>query len=196
MDKQPLRRQARKARGLLDDATWQALSGRIHTNIESWPPFARAKTIMAYASAGSEVVTWPLLQMILDKRIRLALPYCLENGMMCAKHVVQLDALVPRTLGIWEPAESAADVPKAEIDIILVPGLLFDVAGNRLGQGGGYYDRFLQGFEGTACALAFSVQVVPDIPAQPHDRPVDAIATENGILITGRGKGYGKNQHA
>lgn len=94
--------------------------------------------------------------------------------------------------GIPEP-----DVPpgteevRAGFDLVLVPGLAFDVGGRRLGRGHGYYDRFLSGLRpGTVTVgLAYARQVVPEVPVDPWDVPVDVVVTEEGVLRARRGGG-------
>ncbi|MDH3982024.1 MAG: 5-formyltetrahydrofolate cyclo-ligase, partial [Kiritimatiellaceae bacterium] len=79
--------------------------------------------------------------------------------------------------GIKEPI-SPTLVPLDEIDLIAVPGVAFDLTRNRLGRGGGYYDRILEDFGGTSVAVAFGFQILEEIPVDPHDEPVDILITE------------------
>ena len=65
---------------------------------------------------------------------------------------------------------------------MVVPGVAFDRTGNRLGRGGGYYDRFLSGFQGVTAAVAFSFQLLDQIPIEKHDIPVDLVVTPQNIL--------------
>jgi 5-formyltetrahydrofolate cyclo-ligase len=83
--------------------------------------------------------------------------------------------------GIKEPL-SPTPFPMNQIDLIAVPGVAFDRAGNRLGRGGGYYDRLLDGFPGVSVAVAFSFQILHQIPHEAHDRPVDSLITEREII--------------
>ena len=90
----------------------------------------------------------------------------------------------------WHPhirEHTLAEAPivePAEIGIILVPGLAFTRQGHRLGRGGGYYDRYLAQLPSTTFKLGvcFSIQIVPALPIEPHDQPMDAVVTENGVL--------------
>jgi 5-formyltetrahydrofolate cyclo-ligase len=68
------------------------------------------------------------------------------------------------------------------IELMAVPGVAFDRNGNRLGRGGGYYDRLLAGFSGLSAGVSFDFQLFPQIPSEPHDIPVDTIVTEFGII--------------
>jgi 5-formyltetrahydrofolate cyclo-ligase len=179
------RSEARALRSAIPAADRHAWSLAIARHLRDWSVYQNARSVMAYASVGAEVETAALLDNILRDGKRLLLPRCLPGGVMQAVAVPDLSALKPGFRGILEPVGEA--VPKAGIDLILAPGLLFDRSGNRLGQGGGYYDRFLSDYPGVVCALAFGAQVVEALDAQPHDRPMHALLTERGILQCGEG---------
>ena len=101
--------------------------------------------------------------------------------------VHRLDDLAPSAWNsaVWEPAFPAARVIlPAEIDLILVPGLAFTRDGHRLGRGGGFYDRFLAQLPERTVKLGvcFDLQMVEALPAEAHDRRVDAVVTESGLI--------------
>ena len=83
--------------------------------------------------------------------------------------------------GIQEPI-SPILIPSDLINVMAVPGVAFDRRGNRLGRGGGYYDRLLNNFCGYAVAVAFDFQVLPKIPYESHDIPVNEIVTETKLI--------------
>ena len=94
--------------------------------------------------------------------------------------------------GIREPrVEPGAAGTRNGFDRVVVPGLAFDPAGRRLGKGYGYYDRFLAELAGGAetVGLAFSWQLVPEVPVEPWDVPVDAIVTDEGVIRSARPAG-------
>jgi len=95
-------------------------------------------------------------------------------------------SLVPGAFGIMEPA--GKKVPPDEIDFVVVPGLAFDLEGNRLGRGKGYYDRFLRKLKPDAflCGVAFECQVLEEVPHADEDIPVNALVTEKRLLRFGR----------
>jgi 5-formyltetrahydrofolate cyclo-ligase len=86
--------------------------------------------------------------------------------------------------GIREPAKGVP-VPLPDIDLVVVPGLGFDEAGNRIGRGRGFYDRFLahRGWHGVASGLAIEDQVVDEVPMHEHDTPVDMLVTDAKVRI-------------
>jgi len=79
--------------------------------------------------------------------------------------------------GIREPAEHCADLTISQLDLLLVPGVAFDLHGRRLGRGKGFYDQLLAVASGTTCGVAFDEQIVKEIPVEPHDIFVDCILT-------------------
>lgn len=97
------------------------------------------------------------------------------------------EPLVPGPFGTSHPPDSR---PVLRPDLLIVPLVGFDRKGNRIGYGGGYYDRTLQLLRSagsvTAIGLAFAVQELPDIPADPYDQPLDLIVTDRGRLVPDR----------
>ncbi len=177
------RSEARALREGISPQERRLLSARIAEAILRWPVYRQARCVMAYASYGAEAQTRALLRDILASDKTLALPRCQGNGVMQARRVTDLAALIPGAYGILEPGPDAPVLAPEAIDLILVPGLCFDRQGNRTGHGAGYYDRFLAGYGGETCGLAFEAQVVEKIAAKAHDVPVRALATEKGIWI-------------
>jgi len=99
------------------------------------------------------------------------------------------DRLIPGTYGIKEPdAYNAPEIAVHELDMILVPAVLLDMNGFRLGYGGGYYDRLLSdpSMRAHATAVVYDFQVVRRLPRQDHDVPVDRIITENRVIADTR----------
>ena len=93
--------------------------------------------------------------------------------------------LVPGHRGILEPVGPA--VAPTTVDAVVVPGVAFDLDGGRLGRGGGHYDRLLATLDDdtTRIGVAFSSQVVPVVPSDEHDQPVDIVVTEHAVHQTG-----------
>ena len=102
----------------------------------------------------------------------IALPYrSLDDSMSVGRYDIE------------EPADGEP-WPADNIDLIVVPGLAFDTSGGRLGKGGGFYDRFLvqPGMHALTCAVAFAEQMIETVPAEPHDRRVDMLVTDEAVL--------------
>lgn len=92
------------------------------------------------------------------------------------------DDLSESPLGLREPAQGMP-IPLAHIDMVIVPGLGFDLAGNRIGRGRGFYDRFLahRDWHGVACGLSLETQVVEQVPVSEHDVPIHMLVTDAAV---------------
>ncbi|MCL2829065.1 MAG: 5-formyltetrahydrofolate cyclo-ligase [Oscillospiraceae bacterium] len=147
----------------------------------SLPAFRLADTIFCYFSVGAEIDTRPLLEQTLRLGKTLCLPRCQSGGTMDPVAVSDLRALTEVFFGIPQPGVDALAVPPESIDLAIVPGLAFDLSGYRLGQGGGYYDRFLPKLSGVAVGLCRSAVLLPKVPRDPHDQPISILVTEKEI---------------
>lgn len=162
-------------------------SEAIHRRLLSLPAWKEATFVMIYVSFGSEVTTEYLIKKALAQGKEVAVPYCYreERKLIASKIYEYPGDLIPRTWGILEPRpESLRPIDPRHIDLCLVPGVAFDISGNRLGYGAGYYDGFLPCLRaGTPkIALAFEIQIVDTVFATPRDVPVDLIITEARII--------------
>ena len=164
------------------------LSAAICARAGALPEFARATTVMLFASFGSEVDTSSLIAQALGDGKKVCLPRVLKPRLMAAYRVTDpfMD-LAPGAWGILEPRDGLPEIPPYAIDAVIVPGAAFDAAGRRCGYGGGFYDAYLPGTRrGTPrIALAFDLQIVDDLPCEAHDLAVDIIVTETRVTRTG-----------
>lgn len=145
--------------------------------------FTKAKTIMAYYPINSEIDIRPVLSKVLEDKKTLLLPYCYMGGKMDAKLVKSLQELETSRFSIPSPKATCPSISKNQIDLILVPSLAASHNGQRLGYGGGYYDRFLQDFEIEKCILlARESEIIHYIPQENTDISFTKILTQNGIL--------------
>ena len=138
----------------------------------------KAKAILFFAPLPEELDVWPLLEEALAAEKTVGLPrFVLEANAYLPYRVRELarDVKLGR-FGIREPAENCARL-SFTLDLILVPGVAFDLQGRRLGRGKGYYDHLLAAVRGTTCGVAFDEQVVPRVPVEPHDRRVNCLLT-------------------
>ena len=147
-----------------------------------------AKNIFTYVNFRSEVITLPLISefMKLNKKISVPKTYDQEHRMV-AIQVEDISAdLVPGYADIPEPRPEllSENVTEPEnIDVVILPGSVFDERGGRFGYGGGYYDRFVEKIPfAVRIGLAFDIQVVEEVPLQPHDELLDYIVTESRII--------------
>jgi 5-formyltetrahydrofolate cyclo-ligase len=149
------------------------------------PEVRRAATIAAYVSIGSEPGTGVLIRQFAAAGKRVILPVLLPDGDLDWAAYGGDDALVPARFGLLEPVGPRLGVDAiATPDVVLVPGVAVSSQGDRLGRGGGSYDRALGRVPvGTfTCVLLHEDEVGLDVPVEPHDRRVTAAATPAGIV--------------
>lgn len=161
-------------------------SAAILARLYEEPSFRQAKTVFAYASMPDEVQLGALLAYCLAHGKRVALPLITGKGLMEAVNLPGLDALVPGKFGILTVRPDRQEIiPAGEIDFVVVPGAAFSPAGNRLGLGGGYYDRYLmeKAPQAFRAALTFDGQVTADVPMEAHDATVNLILTETRRIL-------------
>jgi 5-formyltetrahydrofolate cyclo-ligase len=183
--KASLRKQVAKERDGLTPEERRTRSREIGRRLFQQPEFIAASTILFFASFRSEVDTLPLIRQALSAGKRVVLPK-VRGKELALFEIKELDADVSAgAWGISEPRENNP-VALASVDLIIVPGLAFDERGNRLGYGAGFYDKLLASCTTTTAALAYEVQIVPNVPAAEHDVPIQKIVTEKRIITAQR----------
>ena len=183
--KPQIRQQARVARQALNDR--HARSQQITDRLRTLPEYNSAHTVMLYVSVREEVASTDLITSALDANKQVVIPYC-QDGELQLFRLQNLDELTPGAYGIPEPLSELRPQPDRiattdQLDLILVPGVAFDIHGARCGHGKGYYDKLLQTTKNQTplIALAFDCQVFPKIPTESHDVCMDKIITESTI---------------
>jgi len=186
VNKQEFRRYMAAARDRLRTEEAEPRNRSIINRLTTQEAYEGTSLLLTYVSFRSEADTMDLIRTALDVGKRVAVPVCVPDGKLllpCEIH--SLDELVPGTWGIPEPPEHLRKgIRTEEIDLAVVPGLAFDRHFNRLGYGGGYYDRFLPQLREDAVkiGICYDFQLVDRLPADPFDIPMDGIVTESGVL--------------
>ena len=179
-DKSALRRRLKRERLVIPDAQRRVLDSAVLEHLTALPRLQSADTVLLYRSCRGETDTYGLFDWLIARGITAALPLCGDNGAMTFVPVQSLSQLHPGAYGIPEPDPGAPPVLTAR-SVCIVPGVAFTREGVRLGQGGGYYDRFLSAHEGLyTIGLCYEALLQPALPQEAHDRPVDAVVTEAG----------------
>jgi len=187
MDKRKLRRQMLDKRDSLTKSDRERRSRLIRERLWQWEAFRRADIILSYASFRSEVDTEKINQRILEEGRQLFLPKTFpERHEMVFYRIRGREDLVRGYQGIPEPVTGeifagAAREQQTGSVVMLMPGVAFDAGGNRLGYGGGYYDRYLTDYGENlddTCMLAFDIQFTERIEVEKCDIRPDRILTD------------------
>ena len=184
-EKKDLRRRIREALSSLSLEERRASDQALFDGFLALPQVMAARTILLYYGVGIEPDTKQLLSPLLASGKKVALPRILPEGQMEARlvGVPGGDALIVGALAIPEPSEDAPLLRPEEIDLILVPALCCDRRGYRLGQGGGYYDRYLSIFGGATVSFCREFVLQEQLPHEEHDWPVQQLMTESGGVV-------------
>ncbi len=182
--KKNLRRRIRETLSALGPRERRVSDQALFEGFLALPQVAAARTILLFYGVGIEPDTKQLLAPLLAAGKRVALPRILPERQMEARVVGAPggDVLHPGALAIPEPSEDCPLLLPGELDLILVPNLCCDRAGYRLGQGGGYYDRYLSTYQGATVALCREIVLQGRLPREEHDWPVQYLVTESGGL--------------
>ena len=158
------------------------LCERLKTQMQS------AHTILFYAPLPDELDVWPVLELSLALGTTCALPFFdVQKKTYGAKEIKILATdIITGKFGVREPASGCAEIPLEHFDLILVPGVAFDLSGNRLGRGKGFYDRLLEKISTVKCGVGYDFQLLEKIPSEPHDAKVDFILTPARCVKAGK----------
>ncbi|MEG6616814.1 5-formyltetrahydrofolate cyclo-ligase [Peptococcaceae bacterium 1198_IL3148] len=183
--KKKLRQSIIEQRDAIDLDTKAAWDKQIFNTLVSSDYYQHAHTIFTFVSFGSEVDTHRLIKFALDNNKTICVPKIAskKTGMQ----VLRINGFHDLDVGyfkILEPVTGCQQINPEEIDLILMPGLAFNRAGDRLGYGGGFYDRFLTELKQpiNKIALAYHFQVVDNIPATEDDIKIDGIITNQELI--------------
>ncbi len=139
-----------------------------------------AKTVMMYVSSFKEPETLPIIEQLLADGKRVVLPISVtDTNTIVPTYIEDISELKKGAYGILEP-QIIRPADKKDIDVVVVPGIAFDMHRNRLGFGKGYYDKFLDGIKAYIIALCYDFQIVQSLPVSDNDVPMDLILTEEG----------------
>lgn len=183
-DKKEIRKLVLAKRASMGESIRANKSLLIQKKVLALAEYQAAKTIMLFMSFRDEVETKELAEDVLAGGKRLVLPFCAPGGIIIPAVIEDLGELVTGMWGIREPAkESLIKAEFSEIDFVLVPGAAFDLAGNRLGYGMGYYDRFFELLSASVprAAVAFNCQIISEVPVAEHDKKMSLLITEEKV---------------
>ena len=185
--KETLRKNMLLQRKNMDIDNVNALSNKIMCTLIELPQFKDCKNIMLYISFNKEVDTYPLANFCLNNDKTVIAPYCIQTERKIIPFKINnlTNDLTKSTFGVMEPKhDSLQKANLKDIDLIIVPGVVFDENCNRIGFGAGYYDRFLPKKQKNTptIGIAYDYQIVDKVPTGKYDVPLDFIITEKRII--------------
>lgn len=185
MEKRDYRKQVQQQLAHMTYQTYRKRSLNLAEKLLQEPSIQQANTIAITLSNQPEVDTTFIIEQLWKLNKQVAIPKCHPSDRSMQFYLIDSFAQTERAFkNILEPIpELTETVGKDAIDVIVVPGVVFDREGYRIGFGGGYYDRFLLGFDGKRIALAFEEQLLNSIPKESHDLPVHILLTDSERII-------------
>lgn len=157
-----------------------SLSDKILENLEQTEVFRNASCVAIYHAIPGEVQTAAFIEKWYTKKMIL-LPV-IEGDDLRLLPYTGSESLKAGVFGILEPTRDNKAIQEEEVDLIVVPGVAFDQKRNRMGRGKGYYDRLLSTLQAPKVGICFGFQLLPTIPAEPFDKKMDWVITEQEII--------------
>ncbi|HFK1761935.1 5-formyltetrahydrofolate cyclo-ligase [Bacillus wiedmannii] len=184
-EKLRLRKQIIEHMNSLSEERYTTLSEQIAFSLYAQKEWVEAKTIGITLSMENEVNTYPIIEKAWEEGKNVVVPKCNKGTRtMSFRQISNFDQLETVYMNLREPIPALTEeVGADEIDLQIVPGVAYTGRGERIGYGGGYYDRYLVHYKGKTLSLAYSFQMVEHIPVEPFDKNVEKIITEKGTMV-------------
>lgn len=185
LEKQRLREEHLAAREALSEQERSVLDDRITQKLLAASEYVEATTVLTYVSISSEVSTRMFIESALRDGKTVAVPRCLPGHCLEFVAITSLDQLIAAPFGLLEPPKELPALTEEQMNasICIVPALLVDIKGYRLGYGAGFYDRFLSTYPGKKICLAYQQNLSRTmLPHTTFDVAVDEVITESDVL--------------
>ena len=185
LEKQRLREEHLAAREALSEQERSVLDDRITQKLLAISEYVEATTVLTYVSVSSEVSTRMFIECALRDGKTVAVPRCLPGHCLEFVAITSLDQLIAAPFGLLEPPKELPALTEEQMNasICIVPALLVDIKGYRLGYGAGFYDRFLSTYPGKKICLAYQQNLSRTmLPHTTFDVAVDEVITESDVL--------------
>jgi 5-formyltetrahydrofolate cyclo-ligase len=153
---------------------------KIIIKITELPEIKKARRILFYLPIHGEVDLEPLFNKL--RKRKFILPRVKDEKTLHLYYVENLEEVEKGSFNIREPKLHLKRAKPSEVEIVLVPGVVFAKNGHRIGYGKGFYDRLLKKTKALKIGIAYEFQIVENIPGEPHDTPMDMIVTEKKII--------------
>lgn len=182
MIKSEIRNEMKKLRRFMSSEEIRVKSAEITAVLFSLECLKSAKTVMVYLSAFREVDTSEAVRKLAEYGKKIVVPVCnTEDCTITPSYINGFSDMHRGAYGIWEP-DKIAEARISDIDVIIVPGIVFDENANRCGFGKGYYDRLLCECRAVKIGLCYDFQIVKSIETDEHDIPMDLVISERRII--------------
>lgn len=183
MDKKEIRKIVKLKKSKLSNREVLVYSHKVCEKFLAQDFYKNAAVIYPYLAYNTEIVTDEIIEQAWRDGKKVAVPKVLDDGLMEFYYIDSFDVISEGYCGIPEP--DGGIVAKDEKVLILMPGLAFDREHNRIGYGGGFYDRYLERYADTdfvKVSLAYDFQIFDKLEVEEHDQKIDAVITEDGVL--------------
>lgn len=181
-EKQELRKQIKKKISELSIAYCKSADEKIRKHALALPEYKNAEVVFCYVGTKDEINTTPMLQEILESGRKLGVPKCISKGVMKVYAITSLDDLEEGAYGIMEPKNYCEEIPPQKIDLAFVPCVTCNKKGDRLGYGGGFYDRYLSQTDARRVILCREKILLSEIPTEEHDLRMEVVVSEEEIV--------------
>ncbi len=177
-----LRTKVKRWRGLLAPEQKAVLDSEIKRRLLGTYQYKNCMTVMIYASTSIEVDTFGIIEHALSVGKKVAMPRCISGTREMTFHYVSdVSQLKKGSFGVLEPTEDMPLADKPDKPLMVVPALMLDSFGYRLGYGGGYYDRYLSGFDGESIGICYSENYCYRLCHGRYDVPLGAVLTDKFV---------------
>ena len=183
-DKKCLRKKAMEIRGGISTEQREKWDAAMYSGIFSSSFFLEAETIFTYVSMKEEPDTGGIIETSWRMGKKVFVPRCIsgKERRMEAVEIASWEELSPGTMGIWEPKKALEGRKERGFSLMLIPCVMADKRGGRLGHGAGYYDRFLASAEGVKLCLCYEALLYSKVPMEEKDIFMDYVLTEEGMI--------------
>jgi len=187
--KNELRKKIKDCRNSIDAQTKAELDLNLAENLFKVKEFVSAETVLCYMSMQNEVDTKEIINCLFKLHKRVALPRCVDlDGKMEFYLISDFSSLEKSRFGVLEPkANENARLTDFNKAVCIMPALAFDIKGNRLGYGKGYYDRFLSTYPICKIGICHDDFVFESIPYQRYDIAADIVVTDKKLIYVKKG---------
>lgn len=180
--KKEIRKEILAKREELSEEYYEQATQAIHDKLLNFDLYKEAQTIYIFYSMGKELDTKKIIEHAHQEGKRVGIPRTVKLGEMVFHQYEPGDPLITAKYGAEEPSEDAPVIPIEEVDLIIMPCVSCNDKGERIGYGGGFYDRVLENYEGPTVLPYFSKLQTLEIPMEEHDKKMDYVITEKSIV--------------